>query len=213
MTPCSNGGSCLNVPEGNYKCNCKSGWTGKHCEVCKYIFSLTNFDKLILLVIVNSHGMLHHKPCTKTFSKFLWDIVYVLSNTKSSRCVLLIVWDSVPSRLKSFSSSILMRRVCTLSRHQRTPSSPVLHCVISPIFRFSFCLQTLCGQSLPLSAAGARAHFALHYLFHVNTWRLRFVMYQPTPLFSIYSCFGKRLSKRKVRAFATMPKGSMGDIQ
>ena len=41
MTPCSNGGSCLNLPEGNYKCTCKSGWTGKQCEVCKYIFWLT----------------------------------------------------------------------------------------------------------------------------------------------------------------------------
>ena len=36
MTPCSNGGTCLNLPEGNYMCTCSSGWTGKQCEVCKY---------------------------------------------------------------------------------------------------------------------------------------------------------------------------------
>ena len=31
---------------------------------------------------------------------------------------------------------------------------------------------------------------------------------------SLYSCFGKGCPlKRRVRAFATMPKGSMGDIQ
>ncbi|KAJ7370855.1 biological adhesion [Desmophyllum pertusum] len=33
MNPCSNGGTCLNLPEGNYTCSCKPGWTGKHCEV------------------------------------------------------------------------------------------------------------------------------------------------------------------------------------
>ena len=55
MNPCSNGGSCLNLPEGNYKCTCKPGWTGEQCEVCKYIFSLTNFDKFLLLVKLLIH--------------------------------------------------------------------------------------------------------------------------------------------------------------
>ncbi|XP_078342465.1 uncharacterized protein LOC144628269 isoform X2 [Oculina patagonica] len=33
MTPCANGGLCLNLPEGNYTCTCAPGWTGKQCEV------------------------------------------------------------------------------------------------------------------------------------------------------------------------------------
>lgn len=53
MTPCSNGGTCLNLPEGNYMCTCRSGWTGKQCEVCKYTLFLTNFfDKFLVLAIV-----------------------------------------------------------------------------------------------------------------------------------------------------------------
>lgn len=88
---------------------------GKYCEVCKYIFLLINFDKFILLVIVNLYGMLYYKFCMKMFSKFLWDIVYVLFNIKLFWYVLLIVWDSVLSCLKLFLLLIFMRCVCILS--------------------------------------------------------------------------------------------------
>ena len=30
-SPCQNGGVCTNK-EGDYKCSCKSGFTGKNCE-------------------------------------------------------------------------------------------------------------------------------------------------------------------------------------
>ena len=36
MHPCSNEGTCHNLPGGSYKCTCNSGWSGEHCEVGKY---------------------------------------------------------------------------------------------------------------------------------------------------------------------------------
>lgn len=33
--PCKNGGKCVNLP-GSYRCNCKVGFTGRHCEKGQY---------------------------------------------------------------------------------------------------------------------------------------------------------------------------------
>ena len=30
-SPCKNGAACVNL-QGSYRCDCKSGFTGKHCE-------------------------------------------------------------------------------------------------------------------------------------------------------------------------------------
>ena len=32
--PCLHGGTCIDVFDGSYKCICKEGWTGDHCD-CK----------------------------------------------------------------------------------------------------------------------------------------------------------------------------------
>lgn len=35
--PCRNGGTCENL-QGSYRCKCKSGFLGKHCEIGLYAY-------------------------------------------------------------------------------------------------------------------------------------------------------------------------------
>ena len=83
--------------------------------------------------------------------------MYVLSNTNSSRFILIIVWDNALRRMSHFhhqsSSGVSAHEAATKERH----SAPVLHCVTSTninpdcstIFR-----SVPFGQSLPILAAG-----------------------------------------------------------
>ena len=32
ITPCQNGGTCVNVGANQYQCNCKNGYNGTNCE-------------------------------------------------------------------------------------------------------------------------------------------------------------------------------------
>lgn len=35
-TPCENQATCIDRPDGNYKCLCAFGWQGRHCQESKH---------------------------------------------------------------------------------------------------------------------------------------------------------------------------------
>ena len=41
-SPCKNGATCQNLP-GSYRCNCKSGYSGRNCQTGELCFRLRNF--------------------------------------------------------------------------------------------------------------------------------------------------------------------------
>ena len=54
--PCRNGGTCENL-QGSYRCKCKAGFLGKHCEIGLYachsfFFSVVVAVFLVIVVIV-----------------------------------------------------------------------------------------------------------------------------------------------------------------
>lgn len=38
-TPCENQATCIDRPDGNYKCLCAFGWQGRHCQESKTLYS------------------------------------------------------------------------------------------------------------------------------------------------------------------------------
>ena len=47
-TPCENQATCIDRPDGNYKCLCAFGWQGRHCHESKH-FILEFFPKTLVL--------------------------------------------------------------------------------------------------------------------------------------------------------------------
>ena len=53
--PCRNGGTCENL-QGSYRCKCKAGFLGKHCEIglyaCHLFFSFSAHVAVSLLLLL-----------------------------------------------------------------------------------------------------------------------------------------------------------------
>ena len=47
--PCRNGGTCENL-QGSYRCKCKAGFLGKHCEIGLYACHLFFFPLALMLL-------------------------------------------------------------------------------------------------------------------------------------------------------------------